>query len=138
MMMKQSRAMAPLATRRSAVAARPVRHGKGAGRRASVVVRAEEDSQVEVVVKQLAEKWDKVENKTGVILYSAGAVTAVWFSSTIVGAVNTLPLVPKLFELVGLGYTAWFVYRYLLFQSSRDELVKDVDDLKKKITGGDL
>jgi hypothetical protein len=27
------------------------------------------------------------------------------------------------------------VYRYLLFKSSREELVKDVDDLKKKITG---
>lgn len=23
---------------------------------------------------------------------------------------------PKLLELVGLGYTAWFVYRYLLFK----------------------
>jgi hypothetical protein len=38
---------------------------------------------------------------------------------------NASPLqIPKLFELVGLGYTAWFVYRYLLFQSSREELVK--------------
>lgn len=36
------------------------------------------------------------------------------------------------------GYTAWFVYRYLLFKDSREELVKDVEDLKKKITGGDL
>lgn len=25
---------------------------------------------------------------------------------------------PKLLELVGLGYTAWFVYRYLLFKVS--------------------
>lgn len=24
--------------------------------------------------------------------------------------------VPKVLELVGLGYTAWFVYRYLLFK----------------------
>ena len=92
--------------------------------------------------------------------------------------------VPKLLELVGLGYTSWFVYRYLLFkvtlkrllavsrtwiylvsvllglaqilvlqntihainvwqmftfmltlQSSRQELIQDVDELKKKITG---
>ena len=26
---------------------------------------------------------------------------------------------PKLLELVGLGYTAWFVYRYLLFKVRR-------------------
>ena len=25
---------------------------------------------------------------------------------------------PKLMELVGLGYTSWFVYRYLLFKVS--------------------
>ena len=44
------------------------------------------------------------------------------------------PLVPKLLELVGLGYTAWFVYRYLLFKSSREELLADIEELKKKIT----
>jgi hypothetical protein len=26
---------------------------------------------------------------------------------------------PKLLELVGLGYTGWFVYRYLLFKVTR-------------------
>lgn len=26
---------------------------------------------------------------------------------------------PKLLELVGLGYTSWFVYRYLLFKVRR-------------------
>ena len=26
------------------------------------------------------------------------------------------PQLPKLLELVGLGYTAWFTYRYLLFK----------------------
>lgn len=27
-----------------------------------------------------------------------------------------LPQLPKLLELVGLGYSAWFTYRYLLFK----------------------
>ena len=43
------------------------------------------------------------------------------------------PQLPKLFELVGLGYTTWFTYRYLLFKSSREELVEDIESLKKKI-----
>ncbi|KAL4563143.1 hypothetical protein LXL04_027177 [Taraxacum kok-saghyz] len=42
----------------------------------------------------LKEKWDALENKSTVIL-------------------------PKIFELVGLGYTGWFVYRYLLFKVNR-------------------
>ena len=29
---------------------------------------------------------------------------------------SVLLQVPKLLELVGLGYSAWFVYRYLLFK----------------------
>ncbi len=69
-------------------------------------------------------QWDKVENKTGVVIYGAGAVVLLWLSSTIVGAINHVPLIPKVFELVGLGYTAWFVYRYLLFKESRQELSK--------------
>ena len=41
-------------------------------------------------------------------------------------------------ELVGLGYTAFFAYRYLLFKESRADLARDVEALKNKITGGEL
>jgi len=39
-------------------------------------------------------------------------------------------------ELIGLGYSSWFVYRYLLFKDNRKDLVSDVEELKSKI-GGD-
>jgi len=90
---------------------------------------------VDQIVKDLQAKWDGVENKTSVAIYGVGAVVLLWLSSTIVSAVNSVPLLPKLLELVGLGYTAWFVYRYLLFKSSREELKADVEELKKKISG---
>jgi hypothetical protein len=90
---------------------------------------------VDAIVKDLQDKWDRVENKTTVAVYAGGAVVALWLSSTIVGAVNAVPLVPKFLELVGLGYTSWFVYRYLLFKSSREELLEDVEELKRKISG---
>ncbi|KDP28533.1 hypothetical protein JCGZ_14304 [Jatropha curcas] len=83
----------------------------------------------------LKEKWDAVENKSTVLLYGGGAIVAVWLSSIVVGAINSVPLLPKIMELVGLGYTGWFVYRYLLFKSSRKELATDIDALKKKIAG---
>ncbi|GLT59023.1 hypothetical protein SLA2020_318720 [Shorea laevis] len=83
----------------------------------------------------LKEKWDAIENKSTVLLYGGGAIVAVWLSSILVGAINSVPLLPKLLELVGLGYTGWFVYRYLLFKSSRKELATDIDALKKKIAG---
>ncbi|XVF80167.1 hypothetical protein PTKIN_Ptkin15bG0049400 [Pterospermum kingtungense] len=83
----------------------------------------------------LKEKWDKVENKSTVLLYGGGAIVAVWLSSILVSAINSVPLLPKIMELVGLGYTGWFVYRYLLFKSRRQELATDIEELKKKIAG---
>lgn len=38
-------------------------------------------------------QWDKVENKTGVVLYGAGAVVLLWLSSAIVSAIDHVPLV---------------------------------------------
>ncbi|XP_010038452.3 protein CURVATURE THYLAKOID 1A, chloroplastic [Eucalyptus grandis] len=83
----------------------------------------------------LKEKWDAIEDKSTVFLYGGGAIVAVWLSSIVVEAINSVPLLPKVMELVGLGYTGWFVYRYLLFKSSRKELASDIEALKKKIAG---
>ncbi|GLI62822.1 hypothetical protein VaNZ11_005572 [Volvox africanus] len=113
------------------------------GRCQRLVVRAEETTtstpsfDSEKVLKDLQEKWDAVENKGAVAAYAAGTVVALWLSSTIVNAINAVPLLPKFMELVGLGYSAWFTYRYLLFKSSREELLKDIGDLSKKISGSE-
>ncbi|PKA64804.1 Uncharacterized protein AXF42_Ash016835 [Apostasia shenzhenica] len=55
-------------------------------------------------------------DKTYILLYGAAALLALWISSAVVGAIESLPLFPKLLELVGLGYTVWFSYRYLFFK----------------------
>ncbi|KAF8089867.1 hypothetical protein N665_0495s0015 [Sinapis alba] len=67
-------------------------------------------------------QWDGLGNVTTVIIYGGGAIVAVSLSFILVGAINSVPLLPKVMELVGLGYTGWFVYRYLLFKSSRKEV----------------
>jgi len=91
--------------------------------------------EIDEIVKDLSDRWNKVEDKSSVILYGTGAIVLLWFASTIVGSMNSIPLLPKLMELVGLSYTAWFTYRYLLFKSSRQELVQDIEELKKKVSG---
>merc|ERR1719158_376728 len=90
---------------------------------------------VDQVVKDLADRWDKVEDKTSVLLYGSGAIVLLWLSFAVAGALNNIPLLPKLMELVGLSYTAWFTYRYLLFKQSRQELIQDIEELKKKVSG---
>lgn len=108
--------------------------------RKNLSIRATSDSsdssaQIQEFVEDLKVKWDQTENKTTVAIYAGGALVTLWLSSIIVGAINSVPLLPKVMELIGLGYTGWFVYRYLLFKSSRKELVDDIEELKGKITG---
>lgn len=92
------------------------------------------DVDVDEMVSTLSEKWDKVENKGQVGVYAAASLVALWVASTVVGAINAIPLMPRLMELVGLGYTTWFVYRYLLFKESRTELASDIEALKDKVS----
>ncbi|KXZ46293.1 hypothetical protein GPECTOR_45g163 [Gonium pectorale] len=132
------------ATGRRSAASAPRAVRPTVGRCQRLVVRAENTTSTETtsfdsekVLKDLQEKWDAVDNKGAVAAYAAGAVVALWVSSTVVNAINAVPLLPKLMELVGLGYSAWFTYRYLLFKSSREELLKDIGELSKKITGSE-
>ncbi|GAX74731.1 hypothetical protein CEUSTIGMA_g2178.t1 [Chlamydomonas eustigma] len=103
----------------------------------AVVVRAAEESSIDTdqIIKDVKAKWDAVDNKPQFVLYSVGAVAGVWFTAQLLGAVDRFPLIPKAFELVGLSYSIWFTYRYLLFKSTRVELIKEVETLKEKITG---
>ena len=45
------------------------------------------------------------------------------------------PQLPKVMELVGLGYSTWFVYRYVLYKENRKELLEQIDALKSKVAG---
>ena len=63
------------------------------------------------------------------------AIIAVKLILAILAAINDIPLLAPMFELVGLGYTGWFVYRYLLTKSSRQELVQEFESLKSQVVG---
>ncbi|XP_039160607.1 protein CURVATURE THYLAKOID 1A, chloroplastic-like [Eucalyptus grandis] len=108
----------------------------------SVQIRASSEEttrpvEVGAMFADLKEKWDAIEDKSTVFIYGSGATVAVWLSSFVAEAINSVPLLPKVMELLGLGYTGWFVYRYLLFKSSRKELASDIEALKKKIAGSE-
>merc|ERR1719473_315222 len=97
--------------------------------------KTESSVDVDRVLKDLADRWDAVTDKTAVVGYGGGAILLLWLASAVVSAVDNIPLFSKLMELVGLSYTAWFTYRYLLFKSSRQELLQDIEELKKKVSG---
>ncbi|MGK7938524.1 MAG: CAAD domain-containing protein [Xenococcaceae cyanobacterium] len=71
-----------------------------------------------------------------IALILAGGVT-VKIAFAILDAINDIPLLAPLFELVGIGYTGWFVYRYMLKESTRQELGTELDALKTQVLGKD-
>jgi CAAD domains of cyanobacterial aminoacyl-tRNA synthetase len=56
----------------------------------------------------------------------------------ILDALNDIPLIAPTFELIGIGYSAWFVYRYLLKASSRQELTSEITTIKKQVVGKEV
>ncbi|KAF8012263.1 hypothetical protein BT93_I0408 [Corymbia citriodora subsp. variegata] len=75
------------------------------------------------------------EDTLPLLLYAGGAVVALWLVTAVVGAIDSIPLFPKLLEVVGLGYTFWFTSRYLLFKKSREELGTKIEELKQQVLG---
>lgn len=53
----------------------------------------------------------------------------------IVDELNDIPLLAPTFELIGIGYAVWFVYRYLLRSSNRQQLGQEIQALKEQIFG---
>ena len=64
-----------------------------------------------------------------------GAVVSVKLLLAVLGAVNELPLLAPTFELVGLGYSGWFIYRYLLRDANRQELIENLTALRDQVLG---
>lgn len=95
-----------------------------------------EKSDAEDFVSKLNLKFDS-DDTYSILIYGTGALVALWLSSAVVGALDSIPLVPKLFEVVGLAYTIWFSYRYLIFKKNREELFAKIDEIKGQIIGPD-
>ena len=64
-----------------------------------------------------------------------GAFIAVKLTLAILEAINDVPVLAPLFELIGLIYSGWFIYRYLLKASNRSELYSEMNALKDQILG---
>ena len=64
-----------------------------------------------------------------------GVLIAIRVTMAVVDAINGIPLLAPTFELIGLGYSIWFINRYLLKASARQELLQDVNSLKEQLFG---
>jgi hypothetical protein len=63
------------------------------------------------------------------------AFVSVKLLLAMLNAINEVPLLSPTFELIGLGYTAWFVYRFLLKDVNRQELTENFTALRDQVLG---
>jgi hypothetical protein len=117
------------------------RLSRGSARRQFSVLAKSSDTQAEVeeatndVLKSIQESWEKVDDKIAIGGLGIAGLIVLWASTGLISAIDKLPLLPGLFEFVGIAFSGWFTYRYLLFKPDREELLKNIEEAKGKITG---
>lgn len=63
------------------------------------------------------------------------AIVTLRLIIAVINALNDLPLFAASFEVIGIGFAIWFVYRYLLKASTRQEIALEIQILKEQIIG---
>ncbi|XVE88878.1 hypothetical protein DITRI_Ditri19aG0104000 [Diplodiscus trichospermus] len=109
-------------------------------RNCAVIVKATSDSSESStsmsIVKSVQNVWDKSdEDRVGLIGLGFAAIVALWTSTNLISAIDKLPLIPNVLEFVGILFSSWFIYRYLLFKPDREELFQIINKSISEIFG---
>ncbi len=96
-------------------------------------------SQISAFLAQLPDYLGRFFNDYKQPLITVGLILAAIVSVKVVlavlSALNDIPLLSPTFELVGIGYSVWFVNRYLLKSSNRQELSQEIQAIKEQVVG---
>ncbi|XP_074592138.1 protein CURVATURE THYLAKOID 1B, chloroplastic-like [Curcuma longa] len=96
---------------------------------------AEVSSELPEIVTTIKEEWNKLEDKYAVASLVFAGIIVLWSATGIISAIDRLPIVPGVLELVGIGYTGWFVYSNLIFKPDREALLEKVKSTYSDIIG---
>ncbi|KAG2482054.1 hypothetical protein HYH03_018990 [Edaphochlamys debaryana] len=81
-----------------------------------------------------ATRWlDAIPDKRTLLIGGAGAAVLAYLGSSVVAAVDRVPVLPGIFEAVGFGYSAFFFWKYVLFAKGREELRMSLRILQKTV-----
>lgn len=87
------------------------------------------------IIKSVQNAWDKSEDRVGVIGLGFAAIVALWASANLISAIDSLPIIPGLLEFIGILFSLWFTYRYLLFKPNREEFAQLINKYISDIWG---
>ena len=114
------RTVAPAAPARP-IAVRANRDGRSDGLRGlkDIDASAAGDKAAEVFADVKA-AWDASDDKPAIVGLTVAGFLALIAVNAVAGAVDRVPIVSDLLELVGLTVTGWFAYRNLIFKPDRE------------------
>ena len=83
----------------------------------------------------VVETFNEYKRPLTVIGLVFGVLVAIKLTFAVLASINDIPVLAPTMELIGLIYTGWFIYRYLLKASNRSELLSNLGSVKDQITG---
>ncbi len=120
--LEEAGSLAPLAAEEDSTAEFKAMLGKG----------VEVISNLDTVLGNFFNEYRQLMVSLGLVF---GAIVSVKLTLALLSALNEIPLVEPLLELVGLGYTAWFVIRFMLKSEKRQEFYAKFSDTKDAVLG---
>ncbi|MEA5576477.1 CAAD domain-containing protein [Anabaena sp. UHCC 0451] len=79
--------------------------------------------------------FDKNQQAILTIVLILSAFVTVKVVIAVLDAVNGVPLLASIFEIIGIFYAIWFTFRYLIKAENRQELSLKVSSFKQQLLG---
>jgi hypothetical protein len=80
--------------------------------------------------------YQKYKQPLVTVLLILSLLVTVKVLLALLDAINDIPLLSPLFEVIGIGYATWFIFRYVIKSSTRQELVSEIESWKHQFFGG--
>jgi hypothetical protein len=85
------------------------------------------------VTETVSEKWEETDDKPAVITLGVYGLIGLIAANGVLKSIDGLPLIPDLLELVGIGFSGFYIYQNLLFKPDRaalkDSISKNLDKI---------
>jgi CAAD domains of cyanobacterial aminoacyl-tRNA synthetase len=101
----------------------------------SIVVGKQVSDAIALIPLYWSDFWQAYQRPVTLLGWIVAGIIVLKVALAVLGAVNDFPLLAPTFELVGLGYGGWFIYRYIIGFASRQELSTRINNLKTYLFG---
>ena len=137
MMAMKMTAKAPVVAR-PVRAARPARATAARGRAVVTRVNAEDltdaaKDKLDEVTTTLSEYWEDSDEKPALVTLGVYGLVGLIAANGTLRAVDSIPLIPDLLELVGILFSGFFVYQNLLYKPDRAALKETISKTINRI-----